>query len=56
MPSYIYQCSKKHTEEIIHSINSEPMPKCKICKGKMSRVPMGVKVTFKGTGFASNDK
>jgi putative FmdB family regulatory protein len=56
MPTYTYQCEKKHQEDLVHSMLTEPLPKCRKCKADMRRVPKNIKVTFKGSGFASTDK
>lgn len=56
MPFYTYKCSEGHTKELNHSLLVEPAPNCDKCKERMKRVPKTVTVTFKGSGFASNDK
>lgn len=56
MPTYIYKCDNNHREKIEHSIKENPEIICESCRGGMSRVPPQVTVSFKGSGFASNDK
>jgi putative FmdB family regulatory protein len=56
MPFYTYKCPKGHSKELNHSILVDPEPNCEKCKERMKRVPKTVTVTFKGSGFASNDK
>jgi putative FmdB family regulatory protein len=56
MPFYTYKCAKGHVKELNHSIAVDPDPSCDKCQERMKRVPKAVTVTFKGSGFASNDK
>ncbi|NBU22783.1 MAG: FmdB family transcriptional regulator [Actinobacteria bacterium] len=56
MPVYTYKCPEGHTRDMIHSIHDDPNPKCNKCENTMKRIPKTVTVTFKGSGFAANDK
>lgn len=56
MPTYIYACENGHTQPINHSMFEEPKTNCKQCGGGMRRKPSEITITFKGSGFASNDK
>ena len=48
MPSYIYGCEEKHTQEETHSMGDEPVILCNVCKKKMHRVPQTFGVNWNG--------
>jgi putative FmdB family regulatory protein len=57
MPTYEYKCSKcEEIFEFFQKMTDEPMKKCPVCSGKLSRlISGGVGVIFKGSGFYTTD-
>lgn len=54
MPNYVYACSCGNTQDVYHSITSDPKIICE-CGEVMQRKPQGAYVTFSGSGFYSTD-
>lgn len=48
MPSYIYGCEEKHTQEETHAMSEEPEILCNVCKKKMHRIPQAFAVNWGG--------
>lgn len=56
MPLYEYQClPERHTFEVRHGMNEEPVSTCAVCGGPVRRVIQPVGIVFKGSGFYVND-
>lgn len=56
MPLYEYQClPERHTFEVRHGMNEEPVSVCPVCGGPVRRVIQPVGIVFKGSGFYVND-
>lgn len=56
MPTYLYTCNDKHTQEVSHSITHDPDIYCEVCKKMMNRKPQTAGVQFYGKGFYTTDK
>lgn len=57
MALYDYKCPECHVIHTVeHSINDSPEITCKLCKKVMRKVFSIGGISFKGEGFASNDK
>jgi putative FmdB family regulatory protein len=55
MPTYEYKCAScSRIEDIFHGINEKHEGSC-ICGGKMNKTFSSVGISFKGSGFYSND-
>jgi len=57
MPTYEYECKKcGHSFERFQKMTDEPVSKCPMCKGKVSRIiGLGGGVIFKGPGFYTTE-
>jgi putative FmdB family regulatory protein len=56
VPLYEYQClPERHTFEVRHGMNEDPVTTCAICGGPVRRVIQPVGIVFKGSGFYVND-
>jgi putative FmdB family regulatory protein len=56
VPLYEYQClPERHSFEVRHGMNEEPVSTCSICGGPVRRVIQPVGIVFKGSGFYVND-
>lgn len=56
MPLYEYQClPERHTFEVRHGFNENPVSTCAVCGGPVRRVIHPVGIVFKGSGFYVND-
>ena len=57
MPTYIYRCQTCEKEfEIVQSIKDDPLEECPSeCSGAIKKVFSGVGISFKGSGFYTND-
>jgi putative FmdB family regulatory protein len=56
VPLYEYQClPERHTFEVRHGMNEDPVSTCAICGGPVRRVIQPVGIVFKGSGFYVND-
>lgn len=57
MPLYEYVCENGHTLKELRSIHNDNEPtECPECSKPLSQVIAGVSISFKGSGFYSNDK
>ncbi len=56
MPLYEYQClPDRHSFEVRHGMNEDPVATCVVCGGPVRRVIQPVGIVFKGSGFYVND-
>lgn len=55
MPTYDYKCIEGHVQTISHGFNSEPQIFCGKCAAPMKKIFSPPAVSFKGSGFASNE-
>lgn len=56
MPLYEYQClPERHSFEVRHGMNEDPVSTCVVCGGPVRRVIQPVGIVFKGSGFYVND-
>lgn len=56
MPIYEYKCRKcDKVYEEFQSIHDKPLKYCEVCKGRLQKVFSSVGISFKGSGFYSND-
>jgi putative FmdB family regulatory protein len=53
MPTYIYQCACGQKEEVVHSMNEDPLIECMKCRIPMTRKPQFNSYALKGKGFYS---
>ena len=56
MPAYEYVCTEcaRHVE-VYRSFTDPPLETCEFCSGKLRRIFSPVGISFKGSGFYSND-
>jgi putative FmdB family regulatory protein len=55
MPTYTYKCAKcSKVEDVFHPFSEDYSSSCE-CGGKMNKVFYPSGISFKGSGFYSND-
>ncbi len=56
MPIYEYQCAEcGKTFEIFQKMNDEPLTRCKVCKGQLTKLISNCAFHLKGTGWYVTD-
>ena len=55
MPIYKYKCENGHVFDVIQKFFDDPQASCIECSAPVRKVMQPVNISFKGSGFYSND-